>query len=257
MHTFRDDQHLLECHEAMFGAAGRRCGEIVLKYATTLFARPIEALRFRVIFAPIELGPYNRHAGYIYEAGGLILLNRHVCKWQDDELVLTQEGISGGVEDLLVHELTHARQGQILRDQHIRVNASRGDHRDRGWYQAISEAAPKYLGVEIPESIWPRTKSVRVKADDGRTVVRKRTVPATLTEVDMTHWPESIRNLRDSGDTRLRPGRCSNSCYTSKRCAGCTVEHSNVCVSCACTCCYSAPGPWRRQASPRHVKVSR
>jgi hypothetical protein len=34
--------------------------------ATTLFAVPLDVLNIRVVLAPIELGPYNRHAGYHY-----------------------------------------------------------------------------------------------------------------------------------------------------------------------------------------------
>jgi hypothetical protein len=48
----------------MFGEAGRRCAEVVQKWATTLFAVPLEMLNIRVVLAPVELGPYNRHIGY-------------------------------------------------------------------------------------------------------------------------------------------------------------------------------------------------
>jgi hypothetical protein len=195
MKPFRNAQHLLECHEAMFGEAGRHCRGLVLKHAETLFARPLDARSLRIVFAPVELGPYNKHSGYVHQAAGLILANRHICTWQGAELILRNEGKNWmrGIEDFLVHELTHVRQAQIIREQHIRVNRARGDHRDRGWYQAISEAAPKYLGVPVPESLWPAFKSVRVRQADGTTKVRKERLPGTLTEPPMCHWPDWLR----------------------------------------------------------------
>jgi hypothetical protein len=95
-----------------------------------------------------------------------------------------------GFRDFICHELTHTRQAQLLREhagkwgwaQHV----GRGSHRDRGWYTAISEAAPGYLGVEIPADIWPR-----------------RNNDTTLTEVELTHWPASIRALAKAKDPRL------------------------------------------------------
>ena len=89
------------------------------------------------------------------------------------------------VEDFLVHELTHMRQAQVLRE-HPDWKKTRGAHRDRGWYTAVSEACPRYLGLQCPPSSWP---------------TGPRTRAGTLTEVDMTHWPGSLRAL--AGDPRL------------------------------------------------------
>jgi hypothetical protein len=50
----------------------------VLKWSATSFAVPLDGLNVRVVLAPIELGPYNRHAGYQYgegESGTFILGN--------------------------------------------------------------------------------------------------------------------------------------------------------------------------------------
>jgi hypothetical protein len=66
MKPFRSAEEMLDAHELMFGEAGRRCAEIVLKWAATLFAVPLETLNIRVVLAPVELGPYNRHTGYHY-----------------------------------------------------------------------------------------------------------------------------------------------------------------------------------------------
>ena len=47
---------------------------------------------------------------------------------------------------------------------------------------------PRYLGVEVPPSLWPT--GTRTRED-------------TLTEVEMTHWPDTIRLLALSRDERL------------------------------------------------------
>jgi hypothetical protein len=48
MKPFRSPEEMLDAHELMFGDAGRRCAEIVLQWATTLFAVPLDALNIRV-----------------------------------------------------------------------------------------------------------------------------------------------------------------------------------------------------------------
>jgi hypothetical protein len=194
MKPFRSPKEMLNAHEAMFGDAGRKSAEIVLKWANTLFAEPCEALNIRVVLAPVELGPYNRHDGYCYGGegkGALILGNRHVVHFSNGSLVLNRSAADnvGVYEDFIVHELTHIRQAQLLR-QHAGewgwTQSGKNVHRDKGWYQAIAEAAPKYLGVEVPESVWP-----------------KRGNPDTLTEPEMCHWPDSIRALAQAKDPRL------------------------------------------------------
>jgi len=83
MQPFRSREEMLDAHELMFGNAGHQCAEIVLSWATTLFAAPLDVLNIRVVLAPVELGPYNRHAGYQYGRDGkgvFILGNRHVVR---------------------------------------------------------------------------------------------------------------------------------------------------------------------------------
>jgi hypothetical protein len=63
MKPFRSRDEMLDACELMFGEAGRQCAEIVLRWVTTLFAVPLDVLNIGVVLAPIELGPYNRHAG--------------------------------------------------------------------------------------------------------------------------------------------------------------------------------------------------
>jgi hypothetical protein len=93
MMPFQSPDEMLTAHALMFGDAGRQCAEVVLKWAATLFAVPLEVLNIRVVLAPIELGPYNRHVGYAYERGqgAFILGNRHVVHLRDGTLVLTQQ----------------------------------------------------------------------------------------------------------------------------------------------------------------------
>jgi hypothetical protein len=88
--------------------------------------------------------------------------------------------------------IEHARQAQLLRGHRDEDgwSVTRGAHRDRAWYTAIAEACPGYLGVECPPSSWPTGPRARKGAN-------------TLTEVDMTHWPESLRRLANAGDPRL------------------------------------------------------
>jgi hypothetical protein len=195
MKPFRSPEVMLEAHELMFGDAGRQCAEVVLRWATTLFAAPLDTLNIRVVLAPVELGPYNRHVGYAYdgEQGAFILGNRHVVRLRRGTLELTErsQDLLIGFEDFIVHELTHVRQAQLLREHRGEKGweQKRGSHRDLGWYTAIAEACPRYLGIECPRSSWP---------------TGPRTRQGTLTEVEMTHWPRSLRWLAMESDPRLR-----------------------------------------------------
>jgi hypothetical protein len=192
MKAFRSRQEMLDAHELMFGDAGRKCAEVVLRWAGELFAIPLDALNIRIFLAPVELGPYNRHVGYHYgpnDEGAFILGNRHIVELQKGTLVLKQhdaQSFIGGFEDFIVHELTHARQAQLEREHGWKRR--RGAHRDLGWYAAVAEACPRYLGVEMPRSSWP---------------TGPRTRAGTLTEVELTHWPESLRWLVAERDPRL------------------------------------------------------
>jgi hypothetical protein len=194
MKPFRTPDEMRDAHEHMFGEAGRQCADVVLKWAATLFAAPLDSLNIRIVLAPVELGPYNRHAGYVYNAslGAFILGNRHIVELRGGSLAL-KRGAADHLtyyQDFIVHELTHVRQDQLLREHAGEPDwrQTRGAHRDLGWYSAVAEACPKYLGVECPRSSWP---------------TGPRTKPGTLTEVEMTHWPESLRALVHANDPRL------------------------------------------------------
>jgi len=120
-----------------------------LQWAATLFAAPLDGFNIRVVLAPVELGPYNRHAGYVYgkDGSGFILGNRHIVELHDGTLVLKDRahGFIASVTDFIVHELTHMRQAQLLAANPDWIQ-TRGVHRDRGWFTAIAEASPRYLG---------------------------------------------------------------------------------------------------------------
>lgn len=195
MKPFRTPDEMLDAHELMFGGAGRQCAAVVLTWASTLFAVPLETLNIRVVLAPVELGPYNRHTGYHYGREGqgtFILGNRHVVDLRNGTLELNDRAGHplAGFEDFIVHELTHARQAALQRAHQGERGwtSKRGAHRDLAWYTAVSEACPKYLGFELPSSLWPKGP---------------RTPKSTLTEVEMTHWPESLRWLQLENDPRL------------------------------------------------------
>jgi hypothetical protein len=186
---FRTGAEMVRHHAAMYGDAGALVAEAVLKYACLWPG--LDPLDFRVILAPIELGPYNKHIGYTRihrdeDAPRYILGNRHICTWREDgSIALIPDHQL--VIDFLVHEMCHHRQADIVAEGSIRQ--LRGGHRDAGWYRAISEATPDYLGVEFPEDVWPKQKPK----------------PGRLTEVEVCHWPDSFRPLiADENDARLR-----------------------------------------------------
>jgi hypothetical protein len=180
-------------HEQMFGSAGRYCAEVVATWAPKLFAEPIDPLSLRIVLAPVEIGPYNKHIGYAATSHGLILGNRHICGFgSDNDIVLVRD--EQWVADFLVHELCHYRQALLLAClPGAKVDATRGSHRDIGWYTALAEASPRYLGVEFCA---PSRKSVRVKAEGYKHgKVGKVEDPDRMSESDAAHWPHSMRSL--------------------------------------------------------------
>jgi hypothetical protein len=197
---FSCDPEMIDTHERMFGEAGRVCAEIICKHAGVLFDEPLDPYKIRMVLAPVELGPYNRHYGYTYESADafhLILGNRHICRLDKDGVMTLMES-KIHVEDFIVHEMTHHRQVRLIGNNGWKISDARACHRDKGWYTAISEAAPRYLGVEFPEAIWPKMISKRI----GKRV-RKVEDPTRISEVEACHWPDSFRKLKKAGDKRL------------------------------------------------------
>jgi hypothetical protein len=146
MKPFRSRDEMLDAHELMFGDAGRQCAEIVLRWATVLFSVPLDVLNIRVVLAPIELGPYNRHAGYRYGPEGkgvFILVNRHVARLNHGTLTLVQDQWLS--DDFIVHELTHARQAQLLREHGS----------EKGWKRKPAAFTATAAGIRnVPSVPW-------------------------------------------------------------------------------------------------------
>jgi hypothetical protein len=166
--------------------------EVGFKGAVTA-ARP-------VILAPAEMGPYNRRSGWygprLNGQVGPILVNRHhvsLDKASPDWFALRDRW---DLQDTLVHELTHAYQHEVLikRDGRDKTyDPTRGPHRCKSWYEAVSVACPGLFGIEVAREFWPLKKSVRVGSKVTK-VIPDNTIPETV----MTHWPESFREgIRD------------------------------------------------------------
>ena len=81
-----------------------------------MFEEPLNPLSFRVVFAPIEMGPYNRHTGYTHSPSAFILANRHCCGFGEDRAI----ALRGDFENFIVHELTHSRQKILLGTHHLK-----------------------------------------------------------------------------------------------------------------------------------------
>jgi hypothetical protein len=187
---FASADAMIAQHVTMYGSIGQIAAEAVLRWASLWPG--LNPLDFLIVLAPDELGPYNKHLGYTVvhrspKAPRYIVGNRHMCRFDNDGFIVPACDQQFLI-DFIVHEMAHHRQRDILLRNSIGQN--RGSHRDRGWYKAVEEAAPAYLGVEFPPERWPRQK-----ARDGR-----------LTEVELTRWPHTFRELIAQHDPRLERG---------------------------------------------------
>src|SRR5215831_1109509 len=195
MKPFRSPEEMLDAHEQMFGEAGKQCADVVLRWAGSLFDVPLDALNIRIVLAPVELGPYGRHAGYLYrpEEGLFILGNRNIVEFDGVSLILKESarradrhiGITSGNQDFIVHELTHARQAQLASTAG-RANAA--NIATKAGTQPSLKPVRAILASNCHPSIWPQGP----RKKEGR-----------LTEVEMTHWPMYIRQLAKDKDPRL------------------------------------------------------
>ena len=89
-----------------------------------------------------------------------------------------------GVDDTMVHEMTHAW---------LHVTGQDTKHEGEAWYAAIRRLSPAVLGHELDVRRGAARKSVRVKLDDGTSVVRKIANPDAITHGSVARWPQAFR----------------------------------------------------------------
>lgn len=134
---------------------------------------------------------YNRFSGWYSPAANTIELVRYHCKSTKDGIVPRS---IPKILMTLAHEFCHVYQYQVLGGK----TGSRGAHRCRSWYDAIAKASPFVTGVDI-DGICKPLISVR----EGNSV-KKVSNPDSLTEVELTHFPNSIFKLLKENDKRLK-----------------------------------------------------
>ena len=143
------------------------------------------------IILTTAMSPYNRFDGWYSPLSNTIEIVRQHCNE-------TSEGITvkstPQILALLAHEICHIYQSQILGGK----IGARGPHRCKSWYDSITLASPYICGVNI-EGLCKPLKSVR----EGASVYKVKN-PASLTEVELTHFPESIIKLAKEEDHRIK-----------------------------------------------------
>jgi hypothetical protein len=80
----------------------------------------------------------------------------------------------------MVHEMLHAWLHTTGRDT---------AHDSEAWYAAIRRLSPMVLGHELDARRGAARKSVRVKLDDGSSVVRKAPNPDAVAHKLVAGWP--------------------------------------------------------------------
>jgi hypothetical protein len=142
------------------------------------------------IILTTALSPYNRACAWYCRTSHTIEIVRHHCEPDTDGIVVRS---IPEILETLAHEFCHVYQEKVLGGW----TGSRGTHRCKSWYQAITLASPFVCGVDI-EGLCKPLKSVRI---DG--AVRKRANPKSLSEVELYHFPGSIFRLINESDARL------------------------------------------------------
>lgn len=142
------------------------------------------------IILTTAMSPYNRSGGWYSPVSNTIEIVRHYAKGSDHGIVPRSKS---DILAALSHEFCHVYQYQVLGGK----TGKRGSHRCKSWYKAITRASPFVCGVNIGELCKP-LKSVR---DGGN--VRKVPNEISLSEVELTHFPDSIFYLIKKKDARL------------------------------------------------------
>ncbi len=89
------------------------------------------------------------------------------------------------VSDIMVHEMLHAW---------LHVTGQNTKHKSEAWYAAVRRLSPAVLGHELDVRRGAQRKSVRVRLDDGRSVVRKVKVPEFEGQhAKVSRWPYAFR----------------------------------------------------------------
>jgi len=88
------------------------------------------------------------------------------------------------VDDVLCHEMLHAW---------LHLNCKKVEHDTADWYSAVMKLSPQVLGHPIDIKRGAHRKSVRVRKDDGSSVVRKVPNPEAIPHSQIARWPYSFR----------------------------------------------------------------
>lgn len=172
---------------------GNNTGDVLYGFAEQLCAEAFNSeitAEIPIILTTAQ-SSYNRFGGWYSPTANTIELVKFHCKTTKDGIV------PRSIPEILMalaHEFCHVYQYQVLGGK----TGSRGAHRCRSWYDAITKASPFVTGVDI-DGICKPLKSERVG-----NIVRKVNNPDSLTEVELTHFPNSIFKLVDDDDSRLK-----------------------------------------------------
>ena len=172
---------------------GENCGDTIYDFVDKLCTHAFDnKISPEVpIILTTAMSPYSRFSGWYTPISNTIELVRYHCVSKKEGIVLRS---NYDVLASLAHEFCHFYQYEICGSP----TGSRGPHRCKSWYDSVTKASPYVCGVNIDGLCKPK-KSVR---EGGR--VFKIDNPTSLTEVELTHWPESVIDLAEQNDPRLQ-----------------------------------------------------
>ena len=84
----------------------------------------------------------------------------------------------------MVHEMLHGWLG---------VTSQQVAHKSEAWYAGVRRLSLAVLGHELDVRYGAHRKSVRVKLDDGTSVVRKIPNPDAVSHASVARWPHPFR----------------------------------------------------------------
>lgn len=171
---------------------GNRVGDTLYGFAEKLCKIAFDdAISAEIpIILTTAMSPYNQFGGWYSPKSNTIEIVRHYCKAGTSGI---EPRDTSEILAVLAHELCHVYQEKILGG----ATGKRGPHRCRSWYDAITYASPFVCGVDI-DGLCNPLRSVR----EGRRVTKVQS-EASLSEVELTHWPDSVIRLAKNKDHRL------------------------------------------------------